>query len=132
MKLKLKINSKSGFSLLEVLVTLFFVGLILVLYQSALGKMRLVRYAQGEETALRVANNKIEELRAQGYAALPASGSFSDSQLNTLSNPSAAMNITDYNATTKKIIVTIQWRQPPSNVVRNITLTTLITKTGGL
>lgn len=129
---KIKRKNKSGFSLLEVLVTLFFVGLILVLYQSALGKMRLIRYAQGQETALRVANNKIEELRAGGYAALPASGSFSDSQLNTLSGSSATMNITDYNASTKKVVITIQWREPPSTAERNISLTTLITKTGGL
>jgi len=117
---------------LEVLVTLFIVGLVLVLFQTALSKVRLIRYVENEETALRVANNKIEELRAGGYNALPSSGSFSDSQLNTLSSCSAAMAITDFNATTKKVIITIQWQQPPSTSVRNISLTTLITKTGGL
>ena len=114
------------------IVTLFIVGLVLVLYQTALGKIRLIQYAKDQEIALRVANNKIEELRAGGYAALPASGSFSDSQLNTLSNSTATMAITDYNAATKKVIVTIQWRESVNTSTRNISLTTLITKTGGL
>ena len=132
LKSKKKQNSNSGFSLLEVLVTIFFIGLILVLYQSVLSKVRLIRYVDNQEIALRVANNKIEELRAGGYSALPASGSFSDSQLNILSSCTAAMAITDFNATTKTVVITIEWQQPPSTSVRNILLTTLITKTGGL
>ena len=114
------------------LVTLFIVGLILVLYQQALGTVRLVRYANDQEIALRVASNKMEELRSGGYIALPASGSFSDAQLNSLENCSADMAITDYSTETKEIVITIQWRQPPSTSMRNISLTTLITKTGGL
>jgi prepilin-type N-terminal cleavage/methylation domain-containing protein len=132
LKSKKKQNSNSGFSLLEVLVTLFFIGLILVLYQSALGKLRLIRYVENEEIALRVASNKIENLRAGGYDALPSSGSFSDSQLNALSSSSANMTITDFNATTKTVVITIEWQQPPSMSVKNVSLTTLITKTGGL
>ena len=114
------------------LVTLFIVGLVLVLFQQALGKSRLVNYADDQESALRVANNKIEELRAGGYAALPASGNFSDSQLNTLPNSSAAMAITNFNANTKQVVITIQWRQLVSSPMKNVSLTTLITKTGGL
>ena len=132
MKQKTKKNSKVGFSLLEVLVTIFIVGLILVLYQTALSKVRLIRYVDNQETALRVANNKIEELRAGGYDALPASGSFLDSQLDNMTSCSANMDISDFNTTTKKVIITIEWQQPPSTSVRNISLTTLITKTGGL
>lgn len=130
MKSKTKINY--GFSLLEVIVTLFIIGLVLVLYQAALGKVRLIQYAKNQEIALRVANNKIEELRSGGYSALPSSGSFSDSQLNSLSNSSASMTITDYNADTKQILVTIQWLDPAGSSLKNISLTTLITKTGGL
>lgn len=132
MKLKKKLKSKSGFSFLEVIVTLFIVGLTLVLYQAALGNVRIIRYAEDQEIALQVAGNKIEELRSGGYSALPASGNFSDSQLNALSNSSAAMAITDFNASTKKVVITIQWKEPTSSTLRNITLTTLITKTGGL
>jgi prepilin-type N-terminal cleavage/methylation domain-containing protein len=132
LKLKTKLNSKSGFSLLEVIISLFIIGLILALYQAVLGNVRLIQYAKDQEIALRVANNKMEELRAGGYTALPASGSFSDSQLNALSSSTAAMAITDFNATTKEVLITIQWREAVGTSAKNISLTTLITKTGGL
>jgi prepilin-type N-terminal cleavage/methylation domain-containing protein len=124
--------SNTGFTLLEVITVIFLIGLVLVLYQTALGKVRLIQYAKNQEIALRAANNKIEELRSGGYAALPGSGSFSDSQLDTLSESTATMNITDYNASTKTVTITIEWHEPVGATVRNISLTTLITKTGGL
>jgi prepilin-type N-terminal cleavage/methylation domain-containing protein len=130
--MKTKINSKSGFSLLEVIVTLFIIGLALILYQAALGKAKLIQYAKNQEIALRVANNKMEELRAGGYAALPSSGSFSDPQLNSLPNSSASITITDYNADTKQVIITIEWQELTGSALKNISLATLITKMGGL
>ena len=114
------------------IISLFIIGLILALYQAVLGNVRLIQYAKDQEIALRVANNKMEELRAGGYTALPASGSFSDSQLNALSSSTAAMAITDFNATTKEVLITIQWREAVGTSAKNISLTTLITKTGGL
>jgi prepilin-type N-terminal cleavage/methylation domain-containing protein len=129
---KLKTKKRSGFSLLEVIVTLFIVGLVLILYQAALGKVRLIQYAKNQEIALRVANNKIEELRDGGYSALPSSGSFYDSQLSSLSSSSASMAITDANSDTKQVSVTVQWKDSVSSSLKNISLTTLITKTGGL
>jgi uncharacterized membrane-anchored protein YitT (DUF2179 family) len=114
-----------------VITTLFIIGLVLVLYQAALGKVKMIQYAKNQEIALRVANNKIEELRAGGYANLPASGSFSDSQLNSLSNCTVNMAITDYNADTKQVLINIEWQEPNSSL-KNISLATLITKTGGL
>lgn len=132
MNMKTKIYSVSGFSFIEVIVTIFIIGLTLVLYQATLGKMRLIEYAKHQEIALRVANNKMEELRAGGYDALPLSGSFSDSQLDGFSDCSAKVIIAEYNATTKEVAVTVEWREPVSTALRNVTLTTLITKTGGI
>lgn len=121
-----------GFTLLEVITTIFIVGLVLVLYQAALGKAKLIQYAKNQEIALRVANNKIEELRAGGYDALPLSGSFSDSQLDSLSSSTASMAITDYNANIKQVLITIEWQEPTGSALKNISLTTLVAKTGGL
>ena len=132
MKQKTKINQNSGLSLVEALITLFIIGLILVLYQVSVGKVRLIQYARHEETALRVASNKIEELRSGGYAALPDSGNFSDTQLNSLKDSSATMTFTGFNADTEQVLITIAWRDSGNFVLRNLTLTTLITKTGGL
>jgi type II secretory pathway pseudopilin PulG len=132
LKKKQKINSKSGFSILELITTLFIIGLVLVLFQTTLGKAKLIQYAKNQEIALRVANNKMEELRAGGYAALPASGSFSDSQLDTLASNTATMDITDFNVDTKSVVITIQWQDPSGSALKNISLATLITKTGGI
>jgi prepilin-type N-terminal cleavage/methylation domain-containing protein len=125
-------NHKRGFSLIEVIVTLMIAGFALVLFQTALGKTKLIQYAKNQEIALRVANNKIEELRAGGYSALPSTGSFSDAQLNDLPNVSASMAITDFNDDTKQVVITIQWQDPPSVSLKTVSLATLVTKTGGL
>ncbi|MFA6193490.1 MAG: type II secretion system protein [Parcubacteria group bacterium] len=130
--MKSKINNNLGFSLLEVFITLMIAGFALVLFQTALGKTKLVQYAKNQEIALRVANNKIEELRSGGYSALPSTGSFFDSQLNDLPNSSANMAITDFNDDTKQVIITVQWQDPASTSSKTVSLATLVTKTGGL
>lgn len=132
LKLKKKQNSNSGFSLLEVIITLMIAGFALVLFQTALGKTKLIQYAKNQEIALRVASNKIEELRSGGYSALPSTGNFSDSQLNSLPNSSANMAITDFNDDTKQVIILIQWQDPASFSLKTVSLATLVTKTGGL
>lgn len=121
-----------GFSLIEVVVALFIIGVILVLYQVSSNAVLLSRSAKNQEIALRIANNKMEELRAGGYAALPESSSFSDSQMSSLPGSSATMVITDFNTDTKQILITVQWQEPGSLIPRTISLTTLITKVGGL
>lgn len=123
---------KKSFSLIEVLVSLFIVGVILVLYQVSFNSTLLSRSAKNQEIALRIANNKMEELRAGGYTALPESSSFSDSQLGSLASSSASMVITNFNTNTKQIVIIVQWREPGSSAPRTISLTTLITKVGGL
>jgi len=128
-----KLNSlQQGFSLVEAVVALFIFGVILALYQVSFSTVLLSRSAKNQEIALRVANNKMEELRAGGYTALPESSSFSDSQLNSLASSSANMVITDFNTNTKQILITVQWQEPSSSVPKTISLTTLITKVGGL
>lgn len=125
-------NSQYGFSLVEAVVALFIIGVILTLYQASLNTVFLISNTKNQEIALKIANNKMEELRADGYAALPDNGSFSDSQLDLLSGSSAAMTITDFNSDTKQIVIVIQWQGRGSAVQQTISATTLITKTGGL
>jgi len=124
--------SSPAFSIIEALAALFIVGVILALYQVSFSTVLLSRSAKDQEIALRVANNKMEELRAGGYAALPTSSSFSDSQLSSLASSSANMVITDLNTKTKQIIITVRWQEPGSSSPLTISLTTLITKVGGL
>jgi hypothetical protein len=49
-----------------------------------------------------------------------------------LPNSSASITITDYNADTKQVIITIEWQELTGSALKNISLATLITKMGGL
>lgn len=125
-------KNKKGFSLIEAVITIFIIGVVLVLYQSAVSTIRLTKIAKDQEIALRVANNKIEELRTGGYANLPESGGFSDAQLSVLPSGSGNMEISNFNADTKQVLVEVEWQETGSSSARNVTLATLITKTGGM
>ena len=118
--------------MVEVFITIFIIGMVLVLYIAAVNTIRLVKTVKDQGMALRIAGNKMEELRAGSYDNLPSSGSFSDSQLASLPNGSATMSITDFHTSTKQVLVTVEWREPSHQSARNVSLTTLITKTGGL
>jgi prepilin-type N-terminal cleavage/methylation domain-containing protein len=130
--LKSNLKKQTGFSLIEVVVTLFIIGVIFVIYQVALNGIFLTRNAKDQEVALRVATHKVEELRSLGYFSLPASGAFTDSQLSSLLQSSASMAISDYNLKTKQITVTVSWKENNTNVPHSLQLNTLISQDGGL
>lgn len=130
--MKTKRNQKSGFSIVEVMITLFIIGTVLVLYQAAVSTIRFVRVAKHQEIALGIAGNKIETVRSGGWDNLPESGSFSDPQLGALPNGTATLDISSFNDDTKQISVSVEWREFAGASLREVTLDTLVTKTGGL
>ncbi len=130
--MKPNLKKQSGFSVIEVVITLFIIGVILLLYQAALNSVFLSRNAKDQEVALRIAQHKVEELRNGGYDSLPISGSFSDSQLSTISQGSAYMTIADFNPKTKLVNVNVSWHEPNSQTNHSVELNTLITQIGGL
>lgn len=130
--MKLKHTKQSGFSIIEAIITLAIVILILVLYQSAVNTINLTRNSENEETALRIASVKIEELRAGGYSSVPATGSFSSSQLSALPSGSGNLVVTDFSANVKQVTVNVQWLDTKTSTTRTITLTTAIADLGGL
>lgn len=126
-------RTRRGFSLIEVIVSIFIVGVMLLLLQATLQSGILIRISKNQGVALSIAQNKLEELRAGGYAALPSSGTFSNSLMSTL--PQAAtttLTISVYNAKTKLISVGVLWRDPGATASSTVSLATLITETGGL
>ena len=127
----MRYTNERAFTLIEVLVTIFIVGVTAVLFAAAVKTLSFTRDVRYEDTALRIASKKLEELRADGYAGLPASSSFSDALLSSLPSASASTTMATYNAKTKKALVQVGW-QPPGQSVRVITLVTLVTQTGGL
>lgn len=122
-----------GFSLIEVTVSIFIMGVMLFLLQALIQSGVLLRISKSQSIALSIAQNKLESLRAGGYATLPPSGTFSDSLVGTL--PQAATTtlvVSVYNAQTKQISVSVVWRDPGATASSTVSLSTLITETGGL
>ena len=126
-------TTSRGFTLIEVVLSIFIMGVMLILLQSVLRSSILVRTSKNEGIALSIARNKIESLRAGGYGSVPASGAFSDSLLSTLnSQATTTLTTSDYNAKTKQVVVSVIWLDPGHTASSTVSLSTLITQTGGL
>lgn len=125
-------NPPRGFSFIEIIVSLFIMSVILILLQAVIQSGALARSAKGQGVALAIARNKLEVLRAGGYAALPPSGTFSDSLLSTLPQATTTLAVSTYNAQTKQVVVSVIWQDQGLTASSTVSLTTLITQTGGL
>jgi prepilin-type N-terminal cleavage/methylation domain-containing protein len=121
-----------GFSLIEIVITLFIIGIAFTLYYVALQNVSISRTAKDEEIALRIANNKMGGLRAAGYINLPPSGAFTDTQLSSIPLGSGSVAVSAFNAQTKQVMVTVSWSEPNISGSRSVVLSTLIVDTGGL
>lgn len=111
-------------SILILSVTVAFVTIVI-------GTIKVSRDAAYENAAFRIADNKLDEFRAAGYGALPAGGAFSDPELASLPEGTASTSISDWNAETKQVVAGVSWRDADGRI-RSVSLTTLITETGGL
>lgn len=120
-----------GFTIVEVAVTILLIGVAASLFAVAHNTLSVTRNLSYDDVALRIASTELESLRASGYGALPASGSFASPLLSELPNGSASTSITVLNAKTKQVIVQVGWLQA-GQVPRTLELATLITETGGL
>ncbi|OGG40278.1 hypothetical protein A2118_02240 [Candidatus Kaiserbacteria bacterium GWA2_50_9] len=124
-------NNKRGFTLVEIIVALFIMSVGVVFATMVIGTMQVTRDSAFENVAFHIAENKLNELRAGGYAALPANGSFSDSQLTSLPQSLASTTITTLNAKTKQVATGVSWLGADGQT-RVVSLTTLIVESGGL
>ncbi|MBU6490898.1 prepilin-type N-terminal cleavage/methylation domain-containing protein [Patescibacteria group bacterium] len=125
-------RTSRGFSLIEVIVSIFIVGIMLLLLQAIIYSGVLVRTSKSQGIALAIARNELESLRAGGYAALPSSGSFSDSLLSSLPNATTTLIVKAYNEKTKQVTANVIWMDAGSAASSTVSLSTLITQTGGL
>lgn len=126
-----KRNFGAGFTLIEVTVSIFIIGSIAVASTMLLHGAQLNRVVRDEGLALKIAGRQIEVLRAGGYAALPSSGPFTDSSLSSLASGAAFVTVSSYGAKTKEVEAAVSWLGP-DNAPRTISVTTLVTETGGL
>lgn len=125
-------RTSRGFSLVEVIVSIFIVGVMLLLLQAIIYSGVLVRTSKSQGIALAIARSELEILRAGGYAALPSSGSFSNSLLSSLPNATTTLIVNSYNEKTKQVTANVIWTDSGSATSSIVSLSTLITKTGGL
>lgn len=124
-------TARAGFSLIESVVAVAVVAAVAVGVAALFNTSTLTKMAQQESIALRIANNKIEGIRAAGYSQLPANGSFTDTLMSSLPSGTGSTTVTAYNAGTKLLTVQVLWQE--QNVgTTSITLTTLVTQNGGL
>jgi len=121
-----------GFSLIEVTITIFVVGVLLLLFQAVLQTSVLVRTTKSQGIALTIVRNELELLRAGGYAAVPPSGSFSNSLLSSIPSATTTLTVSDYNSSTKQVTAKVIWTETGAPTLSTVSLSTLITQTGGL
>ncbi len=122
---------ENGFSVIEVIISLFLLGVILLIYNAAVNSVQLNRQMKDQEIAFRIASTEMESLRSTAYNSLPtSSASVSDSLLTTLpGNAGESLVVASPNSKTKKFVVTVNWIEP-GNAARSVNLSTLITQGG--
>lgn len=113
------------------LVSLALFSVTVVLASIVVNSVKVIRDSSYENGAFRIAANKLDELRAGGYAALSEGGPFVDAELARLPQGLASTSVTAWNDATKKVVAGVSW-QGADGTVRYVSLTTLITENGGL
>lgn len=122
-----------GFTLIEVIIAVLIVGVMLILLGAVTRSNALIRISKNQGVALSIARNKLESLRIGGYSAIPMSGSFADNLVNSLPlTATTTLTVSEYNNKTKEVTVGVVWRDPGSTASSTVSLSTLITETGGL
>ncbi len=127
---KNQFKNESGYTIVEVLVSIFIIAVTLVLFATVANSVLLNKYNRYREVALRVAENQIQVLRTTAYASLPASGSFNNSLLSTIPQGAGSQTITQLDTGFKQAVVTVTWRNPSSSGNQQVQLSTNIWQYG--
>ncbi len=119
-----------GFSLIEIVLTIFLVLALLSILFTASSTVIHSRNSSLQNTAAKIATREIENLRNTAYVSLPSSGSISDPDLQKLPSGSATRTISDYQSSTKikQVTITVNWKE--KEVPRQLVMETLISENG--
>ncbi len=124
-------TNQTGFTLIEVLVTILLIGVTLVIYHGTSQSVVLNKWSRYKEIALRIADQKVQTLRTTSYSSIPASGTFTDPLISSLPDGAGTITVTDLNTKTKDVVVTVTWSNPQGTGTQQVQLETYITQ-GGL
>lgn len=124
-------DTRRGFTLIEIVIALFIMSITIAFVAVVTDSIKITRDAAYENISFRIADSKLNELRALGYANLPAGGPFSDSELSNIPHGLASTTVAVWNAKTKQVTTGVSWVDANART-RYVSLTTLITESGGL
>ncbi len=124
-------QKENGFGILEVVITLFIIGVTLLLFAVVSNSVVLNKYNRYKEIALRIAEHELQELRTTPYANLPASGGVTNTQLSTIPQGAGTIAISEVSTGLSQATVTITWRNPSSSGNQQVVLSTYLWQ-GGL
>lgn len=124
-------KTQSGFSIIEVVVTLFIIGLTLVLLQMSANSVVLNKQARCKEIATRIADQKMQSIRITDFDSIPSTGTFNDPLMSSIPGGAGNITVTDVNDTLKDVTVRVTWNNSRSNGNNSVELQTYITE-GGL
>jgi prepilin-type N-terminal cleavage/methylation domain-containing protein len=119
-----------GFTVIEVLITLFVIAASLMIFQASSRTIILNRQSEYREIALRIADKKLQSIRTTPFANIPTSGSFSDPALSNLPDAQASLTVANTSDSLKDVTVTVTWTNPSANKTESINLQTIIMQGG--
>ncbi len=135
-RLSAPLHSSSGFSLIELVISISIIGVIAVVIGNIPNAINLVTSSQSESKVREVAAKRIEDIRLSGYDSL-ANGTttINDPRLNELNNVIASTVITDCPVEVcpngeliKQVRLTVSWSE--SGEPKTYQLVTLVAKEG--
>lgn len=127
---------EKGFSLIELVISIFIVGLVVVVIGNIPGAIGLIGSSQSESKVREVVAKRVEDIRLFGYDSL-ANGTttINDPRLKELHNVSASTVVSDCPAVTcgstaeiKQVQITVSWTE--NNEPKTYQIVTLVAKDG--
>ena len=124
------LSPNQGFSLIELLIALFFIAALTTILLTASGTLFTTRRGKLQTTAARIASKDIEYLRNLTFTSLPIGvTNCAYPELANLPNSTCTRTISDYgNLEILKVKVRVTWNN--EDVLDNVTIDTLISRNG--
>lgn len=128
-------NTKPGFTLIEILISLVLIIAIIIVLFASTGTLSASRGSNLQSIATKIASRQIETLRKTAYASLPpcpspAGCTITDSDLAKLPSSSAKQFLDTYEGSPDMKLATIQVDWITNGAAKQLKIDTLIYKNG--